>query len=314
MQPDSKEYRLSANDSSFVRILPDFGGTVHQLALADTSGKLHQILRCDEETSIQANQGFRGRLLFPFCGRIRNGQYSWQGTTYQLACNNKGNALHGFVYRHGMKLLDLSKFSDSDSAASRLSLAWDLPADQEQGFPFSLRLQADYHISSGGFRLRLTASNTGRTAAPVSLGWHPYFRLNTPLENYRLDCPSGNYIPMGSDLFPSGPESLVDGTDYDFAGSQRLGERRLDGPIRNSGDGIIELHAAESAYRIRIQADPRLYGYYQLFTPPLRDCLAIEPVSAVSGSFESAELGLRSLQPGESLTGDISISLLDSGN
>src|SRR5690349_20663612 len=48
-------------------------------------------------------------ILFPFAGRIRGGRFRYGGRNYQLETNdNKGNAIHGFVYTRPWRIVNQS--------------------------------------------------------------------------------------------------------------------------------------------------------------------------------------------------------------
>ena len=47
-------------------------------------------------------------VLFPFPNRIRGGQFTWEGKTYQLPANDPAmkNAIHGFACRRPWRVVD----------------------------------------------------------------------------------------------------------------------------------------------------------------------------------------------------------------
>lgn len=297
-------------------IIPELGGTVHEIQLAGPGGRLHQLLRSDSEKELTANQGFRGRFMFPFCGRVRNGNYNWQNQALQLPRNSNGNALHGFIYRQAMQRLAAGNTSltETKPAAHKSSTACSLYFEQtkkmEAGYPFDLALRLDFWLQDSVACIKMTAKNTGTVSAPLSLGWHPYFRLDAPYAEWRLENPAAEYIPMGEDLFPCAAAQTVADTVYDFRAKPILGTRFLDGPLCGPGAAHTVLSAESADYRISVESETTLFGYTQLYTPPLRDSIAIEPVSAVSGAFSGEGPGLLILEPGQLVSGTITVRLL----
>ena len=59
--------------------------------------------------------------------------------------------------------------------------------------------------------------------------------------------------------------------------------------------------------RIIIEQSTDPFGFTQLFIPPARDSIAVEPVTAATDAFNRPELGLRRLEPGAALRGTVRI-------
>ncbi|MBU0936682.1 MAG: aldose 1-epimerase [Spirochaetes bacterium] len=297
-------------------IIPELGGTVQEIQLAGPDGRLHQLLRSDSENELTANLGFRGRFMFPFCGRVRDGSYSWHNQTLQLPRNSKGNALHGFIHRQAMQRLAADDTTlagaipGADKTSTTCSLYFEQAKEMEPGYPFDLALRLDFWLQDSAACIKMTAGNIGTASAPLSLGWHPYFRLDAPYADWRLQNSATDYILMGEDLFPCGAAATVADTDYDFRAKPLLGKRFLDAPLCGPGANHTILSAEAADYRISVESEPSLFGYTQLYTPPLRDSIAIEPVSAVSGAFSGEGPGLLILEPGQLVSGIINVRLL----
>ncbi|OHD19633.1 MAG: hypothetical protein A2087_09275 [Spirochaetes bacterium GWD1_61_31] len=296
--------RLAAPDGASAIIVPALGGMVHQVSLPAPDGRLHRLLRTAESGQLPANPAYAGAFMLPFAGRVRGGRYPWSGRQHQLPVDGTGNALHGCLA--GQPLAELGRELAADQAS--LSLGWQLEPDRLPGYPFSLGWQADYRLDRQGFSITLTVTNRGPKAAPISCGWHPYFRLDEPLDSWRLHYPASHYIPIAPDFFPSAGPTPVNGSGWDFRAAPTLGGRQLDGPLCAVDGQPVRLSAPAAGYAIELRAD-RLFGFIQLYTPPLRDAIAIEPVSAPSGAFNGEAPGLITLAPGESRGGGISLRL-----
>ncbi len=288
---------LSSAAGSELIVIPSLGGMVHALSL----DSLPDLLRSDEEDELVQNPLFRGRLLFPFNDRIPLGRYSFDGSEYQLPVNDPvdGSAIHGFLYRREMKIIESMA---CDNYAS-LTLGLDLSDDEEQGYPFCLSLRVEYRLDLEGFHLRMTAKNTGSRAAPLAFGWHPYFRLaggNADAWTLRHDARA--YAPVGSDLLPTGGLSSVANTPFDFTQGRLLADSQLDIALVASRE--IASLSSETA-SIYLSADMPPFAYTQLFIPSQRDCVAIEPITGVTDSFNRPGLGCLRLEPGETVSGTI---------
>ena len=98
-------YVVSNNTGTKAAIYPNLGASIQQfyvneqLIINNIIGSL--------ETPKLLNSSCSA-VLFPFANRINKGQYNYQGTAYQLNCNetSRGHAMHGLVYRQSFDFLD----------------------------------------------------------------------------------------------------------------------------------------------------------------------------------------------------------------
>ncbi len=107
----------------------------------------------------------RAILLFPICGRLEEGRYTFEGKSYDMN-------IHGFI-RHA----DLTVEQESDT---ELALSF---CDNEQTlaqYPFSFRYRVTFALQGDRIIHRFLVTNTGDRTLPFSIGGHPGF--NVPLE------------------------------------------------------------------------------------------------------------------------------------
>lgn len=293
-------------------IRPECGGTVESIELLPP-GELEAvpILRGDgaagEELSGEGSaipEGecsprlFRGRLLAPFNDRIPGGRYSFRGESYRLPINDEesGDAIHGFLYRTAMAIKERKE--------GTLRLISRIRPGEEPGYPFDLELSATYRLRGDRFRLDLTGKNLGDRPLPLTLGWHPYFRRPGAdrIDGALLTLPAERYVAVDRDLLPTGKTPPVAGGPWDFRSPRRIGPGEIDLAFElfgGAGGATAELRGGERSVEVRPGGACR---YLQLFVPPRRDSVAIEPVTAGTDAFNRPELGLRAVEPGETLT------------
>jgi aldose 1-epimerase len=103
--------------------------------------------------------------MLPYCGRLRDGQFEFEGRRYQFPLNAapERHSSHGDGWSRAWHLTQL------DHRSATMSL----PADPAAPMPYS----ATQHVSVQANRLRvsLSVSNVGTDRLPVGLGLHPYF-------------------------------------------------------------------------------------------------------------------------------------------
>ena len=301
---------------------PQCGGTVRQLSLvpagvapAERSDAAAEAVLVDPERpgpsspeSQLVGQGcrtelFAGRLLVPFADRIIDARYPWDGTVWRLAPNdvNGRDAIHGFLYRSAMSTIS--------SARDQVTLLAALEA--EEGYPWKLEVAVTYRVAASRFTLELEIVNRSDSAAPLAPGWHPYLKPGKAsggrCDDWTLHLDADTMIEVDEDLVPSGRLTPVAG-DQDLRQALPIGAREIDTGYRLRGpDGRSAAATAPAAVlehgsrRLELWCEGAFAGV-QVFTPPQRDCLALEPVVGPAESFRYPQLGLLSLAPGQRMS------------
>ncbi|MGC8670270.1 MAG: aldose 1-epimerase [Thermoprotei archaeon] len=233
-------------------------------------------------------------VLIPFANRVKGGLYTFQGRSFQLPINEvpRGNALHGFLTEREWKIKAIYNGSDylfGEKGASRaprsgagVVFSYDFACDA--GYPFKFTSEAEYSISKDGLWVRLTVTNSGKSDMPVTMGTHPYFLVDGKLEEWTLEGKSkGRFKAV--DLIPTGELE-----DVSFTG--KIGPRAFDECYVAEGD--VKLYGKRKGIKIKLNENP----YVQIYTPPSRDSIAIEPMTAIGNAFNNG-IGLKVLKPKE---------------
>ncbi len=287
------------------------GGTVSSLRLPFSGTPLEVLGRYPPEL-------FSGRVLWPFCDRIARGRYTFDGVERRIPGNDleTGDAIHGFLFRRRLAV----ETHEQVETGAHLILRDDLGPTEEEGYPFSMTVRVTYLLAAGVFQLRIETVNTGDTAAPLTVGWHPYFAVpgDEPAvaDTWTLCTTMTHYYPVDDRLIPSGGTEPVDHSPFDFLTPSSVGTHDYDVCLTRQE---CSRSAAPSATRDLSPAEPPLiqavlskghrsiriegsgaFRRLQLFVPPDRGAIAIEPISAPAGAFDQPALGLTVLQPGES--------------
>ena len=335
---------------AYCLILPELGGTVWQLALATvgtgdfwengtrapalgpsstgasrTPGgsdsrpdAVAQILEADPPELLEENPWFRGRLLIPFNDRIPGGRYRFSGRQYQLALNapevegncgpsEGGAALHGLVYDQPFHREELGS-GDEEAAAC---LSYRIDPDAFQGYPFRLAVVVRYGLTADALELSVTVKNLGPNVAPATLGWHPYVEVPGGVDSARLLCAAGRYVEVDQGLLPTGKLPGVAGGRFDFSSLRRLQGMELDIALeRRSPLPVVRTIVDRGFDFVEVEQSVPPFGYTQLFIPPDRSSIAVEPVTGATNAFNRPDLGLTLLPPGRVLSGQVRIRRL----
>lgn len=273
---------------------PTLGGTIVSLTLGPD---LHQILGNDTKEELEDNPLFRGRILFPFNDRIPDGKYTFEGKKYQLPinCSEDGSAIHGFMYNKEVSILKQTK--------TEALFVWRTGKDKIQGYPFDISLLTKIKLHHGGVKISFTVKNEGTIPAPYALGWHSYFITN-PSSILQARYPY--YFEIDKNFLAIGDGVPSIGSKFDFLKGSSFSDLFLDHSFCAPQDGTTILKNKDYAIKI-VQEN---FAYTQLFIPPDKKSIAIEPISSKSNSFNSDNVLI--LMPGEEYCASIRIDVKSS--
>jgi aldose 1-epimerase len=227
------------------------------------------------------SDSYAAAILFPFASRIEKGAYQFDGKTYQLDCNQAGiNALHGLVYNKTFTVIN-QKVTDSTAAVTMVYTETNPP----KGFPFQYALEVTYTLSENNVGIAIKVTNLDTTPFPFTLGWHPYFYTEHLAESV-VKFNSHQQVAFDEKLITK--ELVLFTNEGDFA----IENKQIDDCFVIN-DAIIEFETNE--YQVTITSDAA-QNYLQMFTPPHRMLIAIEPMTGISNSFNNG-IGLQVLAP-----------------
>jgi aldose 1-epimerase len=261
-------------------LAPEIGGSVARFTRGNS-----QILRgCDAPEGPLDCGCFP---LVPYCNRIRDGAFLFRGKRVEIARNMAGDPspLHGDGW-----LGPWNVESQSESSACLFF------AHEPGQWPWAYESRQTFRVSESGLEAEITCRNLSVEPMPCGLGFHPYFpcdaqtRIDTAVERvWEVD---GKVLPTG--IAPTTGRYALDGQpacgrglDNGYGGWG--GEMRL-----TAGDGAVTRMSSPDA------------AFFQIYSPPAGGLLAAEPVSHANAAMNEpeerwAELGLRVLEPGETM-------------
>jgi aldose 1-epimerase len=288
----------------FVEIIPALGGMVHRLVLKNNN-QLHDLLSFDADQELKLNPLFRGRILFPFNDRIPQAQYSYGNRVFHLTpnCGEEPCAIHGLVYDQPFIMAGQAM---NDHACS-IRLEYKIQPERFQGYPFEVTLRIEYILSGAGFELKFEIFNQGATAAPLALGWHPYFTFGGSLKGASLQARSAFYLEVGPDLIPTLNFLKTAGSIFDFSKAKPVENREMDITLACPENGETTLSGSDG--KIILFQDPYFYKYTQIYIPKDQVAIAVEPISAATNAFNFHELGLSVLPTGQRIQAVIRVRL-----
>ena len=249
-----------------------------------------------------------GITLVPWPNRIKDGKYTFEGTSYQLALTEPAsrNAIHGL----GRWARWTKVRHEPDSVSLRLDIV------PQNGYPFEVRVDVTYALHTEyGLRVTLAATNKGRGRAPFGAGSHPYLSTRGhALADTTLQLPAREILVVDDLQVPVGVRPVA-GSDRDLRRGRRLRTLRLDdgftGLTTSDGQGVAELRTPDGGARLWFD---ETFRFLQVFTrdalTPDRPAVAIEPMTCAPNAFNTGA-GLIVLDPGGTWTGSWGILPFD---
>lgn len=245
----------------------------------------------------------RGHVLVPWPNRLADGCYTWDGEEHRtpLTEPEQANAIHGLVRFSAWRVVDRS--SDAITLEHLLH--------PQPGYPFALRLQVAYELSTEGLRVTTTAVNEGAVALPYGEGHHPYLAAGPGLrvDDCVLDSPGRTRLETDGRGIPTGSVPVA-GTPYDLRGGRTVGDLVIDHAftdLERDADGLAWVRFTGPDGRGAAVWLDSSYSHLQLFTgdvipePRRRQGLAVEPMTCPPNAFATGESVIR-LEAGESTT------------
>jgi aldose 1-epimerase len=105
--------------------------------------------------------------MAPWAGRIRHGEFHFDGADYRLPCNHPPHAIHGIVRDRRWRV------DEESPSAAVLSVALDAP------WPFGGRVVQRVALTEHALALTMEVHARERSM-PVTCGWHPWWYRTPP--------------------------------------------------------------------------------------------------------------------------------------
>lgn len=283
--------------TSKVAFVPAFGANIVSLLFA---GK-EMLWGFENEAQLVANDKSRSILLAPFPNRIQAGKYFFEERLHQLTINKpkENNAIHGFVWNKRFEVVD-TKTTDNSSSAT-LKYYYN---GTEAGYPFPFELLLQYTLYKNSFSIDFSVVNTGSSNMPFGFGCHPYFSFGNNVNDWQLQLPECNMLETNEQLIPNGNKKNYRA----FQQPEIIGSTAFDTAFELKGNqDFFEtiLFSSEENIKLSIKQS-NVFKYLQVYIPPQRNSIAIEPMTCPANAFNSEE-SLIVLQPKQSCSGNISI-------
>ena len=238
-------------------------------------------------------------LLAPWANRLGSRRYRAGGVAVdlsglELGTDGNGLPMHGLlVGRPGWRVE--ARTATRGRASVRAAIDVDSPA-----FPFPHRIEVVAEVHDRRLTLDTTLVPTGRRRVPVAFGWHPYLRLpGVSRARWRLHLPARTHLELDAAGLPTGASAA------ESREAAPIGRRKFDDLYALGRDRTLQV-TADDGTSISVRGGPT-YPFAQVWVPPGRPFVALEPMTAPTNSLVEGTAPL--IKPGESFTARFTVTI-----
>ena len=198
----------------------NLGAAIVRWLVPDAAGRKDDIiLGYDSAQEYFQNPGMMGAIVGRNANRIKDAQYSLNGTTYSLTPTSGPHNIHSGPNRYNLRLWDVTHYSKS-SIRFRL-----FSSDGDQGFPGNARIAVTYTLT--GKALEIAYERICDQDTVFNLTNHAYFNLSGHQHPeqamvHTLWLNATQYTPADETGIPTGEIADVSGTCLDFTEGRSL--------------------------------------------------------------------------------------------
>jgi aldose 1-epimerase len=226
-------------------------------------------------------------LLHPWANRLSGFSYTAGGRTVALEAetphlrvDGTGLPIHGLLAAYKGWTV-----READAQTLVADLAFDADEQLLDAFPFPHRLTLEVAQASGSLTVTTTLTPTGDVGVPVSFGFHPYFALpGVPRGSLVVRTPAMTKLLLDDHGIPTGGREPVG------ARHTAIGDGTLDAHFTDLGEHPV-FTVAGGGHELSVELIEG-YTHLQIFSPPDKAVVAIEPMTAPTDALRSGD-GLR---------------------
>ena len=263
--------------------ITDLGATLHRLYVPDGNGVAADVvLGFDTPAEYIESTTFFGTVVGRNCNRLKNGQFSLNGATYQIGINDGNNNLHSGPDYFKDRLWNVVEVCENAICLSLVS------HDGDQGFPGNAKISVTYTLEEAG-ALKISYDAMCDQDTVFNMTNHSYFNLaghDKPEKamNMLLAMTAQYFTPADAESIPTGESRAVEGTPMDFRIPKPIGR-----DIHSNYDALIYQNGYDHNYAVysnpcAVLSDPESGRCMSVIT----DCPGLQ---LYSGNFLENETG-----------------------
>ncbi len=250
-----------------------------------------------------SEDNYRAGVMFPWVNRIGGKFWSCESEHVPVDLSGPLTHLHGLVGDVEWEVVSESPTKVEYRVVLEPSKFY--PRRVSATVTYSVS-EIDFKVASGlkheALAVQIVGTNLEKEKiAYLTTGIHPYF-LNPfggTVNEMELFCAAANEFSVDERLIPTGVAAVT--PEHDFKVARKIGATNFDSgfilePLAKPAAGL-----SHKNFRLLIVPDENC-GFAQIYIPPHREEIAIEPQSGGADAFRFHQYGLKRLKPGEKFT------------
>ncbi|MEZ8990623.1 galactose-1-epimerase [Vibrio breoganii] len=220
----ARVYQLK-NSHGMVATFMDVGATWLSCQVPVRDEMREVLLGCDTMEKFNQHSAFMGVTVGRYANRIANGQFSIDGTPFQIEVSKTGHMLHG-----GKVGFDKYRWNVDAATEQRIQFSI-VSADGDQGFPGEAKVIVTYELTElNEVKIGYTATTSKPTL--MNLTNHAYFNLmgadsGEDCLGHVLSVNANQFLPTDELGIPVGELRDVAETGFDFLSPKVIGQDLL---------------------------------------------------------------------------------------
>jgi aldose 1-epimerase len=219
---------LTNSRGTYVKIF-NYGAIINKFIVRNNKGEMQDIvLGFDDfedylgEEYLQ-NNALIGAVVGRYANRIKNGRFSIEGETYQLAQNAGPDCLHGGLVGFDKKVWDVIEAEDDKQTSVTLQYE---SVDGEENFPGNLLVELTFELTENDELILSYEAETDKSTA-INLTHHGYFNLaqnGAKVDQHKLQIFASNYLEQDENYSVTGKLIPVENSPFDFRNLKEIGK------------------------------------------------------------------------------------------
>jgi len=216
------------------------------------------------------------------------------------------HALHGLLYNKEWTLAE--EYLTENEAIVKLKKLYE---SDTNAYPFSFSVVITYQLSAidNELKVHTEVCNKSDCSIPMAYGFHPYLKFNdSSIDDLTITFNASAKVILDDYAIPTGEVKKFN----DYINPKKINKSEFDDCFQlndNEGISTVIISDGESQIEFWQETGTSKYNYLQLYTPPHRKSIAVEPMSSSVDVFNN-KMGLIEMLPNEKVTSSFGIKLV----